>query len=88
MSHTPLPFLSILIWTPIIVGFLMLFLDKTDARYNRFYSILTSMLMLILSLIILINFDFSKHTLQFVENKPWIENFKINYYGNSAFYSK
>ena len=80
MSHTPLPFLSILIWTPIIVGFLMLFLDKTDARYNRFYSILTSMLMLILSLIILINFDFSKHTLQFVENKPWIENFKINYF--------
>ncbi|MED5274442.1 MAG: NADH-quinone oxidoreductase subunit M, partial [Pseudomonadota bacterium] len=76
----PLPFLSILIWTPIIVGFLMLFLDKTDARYNRFYSILTSMLMLILSLIILINFDFSKHTLQFVENKPWIENFKINYF--------
>ncbi len=80
MSHAPLPFLSILIWTPIIVGFLMLFLDKTDARYNRFYSILTSMLMLILSLIILINFDFSKHTLQFVENKPWIENFKINYF--------
>ena len=80
MSPTPLPLLSILIWTPIVVGFLMLFFNKGDNRYTRFYSILTSILMVILSIILLTNFDFNKHTLQFVENNPWIDNFKINYF--------
>ena len=75
MSPTPLPLLSILIWTPIVVGFLMLFFNKGDNRYTRFYSILTSILMVILSIILLTNFDFNKHTLQFVENNPWIDNF-------------
>ena len=80
MNNMSLPILSILIWTPIVSGFLMLFFNRENSRYTRFYSILISTLMLLVSIILLINFNFGIYNLQFVEIRPWIENFNINYH--------
>ena len=80
MNITPLPILSILIWFPIIGGSLLLFLNKEDTRYLRFFSILISSLTLFLSVFILMEFNFNLYKLQFVEIVPWIEDFKINYH--------
>ena len=77
MNNMSLPILSILIWTPIVSGFLMLFFNRENSRYTRFYSILISTLMLLVSIILLINFNFGIYNLQFVEIRPWIENFNI-----------
>ena len=80
MNIIPLPILSILIWTPIIGGTLMLFFNKADSLYLRFSTMLVSSLILLLSVIILMQFDFTLHHLQFVEKKIWIEYFNIHYH--------
>ncbi|MBH44056.1 MAG: NADH-quinone oxidoreductase subunit M [Gammaproteobacteria bacterium] len=75
-----IPILTFLVWIPIISGLIIFFLDKYKDRQLFYISIFISSLILILSLLLLYKFNFSSHTLQFIEKTIWIKNFGINYF--------
>ena len=74
-----IPLLSLLIWTPIAGGLMLLLLPN---KYNiiKIVSIGLSLIVFILSLILLINFDTSQYSLHYVEKYSWIKNLNINYH--------
>ena len=73
------PILSVLIWSPIIGGLILLLLPSKD-KYIKSLSIVISLFVFILSIFLLINFDSSKYALQYVEKYIWIKNLNINYH--------
>ena len=74
-----LPLLSLLIWTPIAGGLILLLLPNKD-NIVKLVSLGLSLIIFILSLILLINFDASQYSLQYVEKYSWIKNLDINYH--------
>jgi len=75
-----LPLLSILIWMPIIGGLILLFLKSVSEKYIRVFGHSVSLATLVLSIIILNEFDADKYYLQFTERFLWISNFDIFYH--------
>jgi len=74
-----IPLLSLLIWTPIAGGLMLLLLPNKD-NIIKIVSIGLSLLVFILSLILLINIDTSQYSLHYVEKYSWIKNLNINYH--------
>ena len=74
-----IPLLSLLIWTPIVGGLMLLLLPNKD-NIIKIVSIGLSLIVFILSLILLINFDTSQYSLHYVEKYSWIKNLNINYH--------
>jgi len=75
------PLLSLVIWTPIIGGLLLLaFAKKGSAANTRIISLLISIITFVLSIPLYTNFDTTTAVMQFAELKPWIEAFNINYH--------
>lgn len=76
-----LPLLSLVVWLPVIGGVAVLLSgDKGDANGVRVLSLVISIATFILSLGLYSGFDSSSSAMQFVEKKPWIETFNINYH--------
>ncbi len=74
------PILSLLIWTPIIIGiFLVLSQDISDTFSELIFSISTFFIF-ILVLILTHNFNITNSNLQFVEKSLWIDGFDIYYF--------
>ncbi|MDI9346971.1 MAG: NADH-quinone oxidoreductase subunit M [Methylacidiphilales bacterium] len=69
--------LSLLIWLPIIGGFLLLL--KPSAIYSSLLSLITSLVPLCLSFILAISYS-GDPIFQFQELYPWISKFNINYH--------
>ena len=76
-----LPILSLVIWTPIIGGLLVLAAggDK-NALEARVLALLVALVTLGLSIPLWFGFDRSTAGMQFVEFAPWIDAFNINYH--------
>ncbi len=74
-----IPILSVLIWTPILGGLILLMLPNKDSVIKP-VSLLLSLIVLILSIILVINFESSRYVLQYVEKYVWIKNLNINYH--------
>lgn len=74
-----IPILSLLIWTPIIGGLVLLMLPNKDS-FIKPVSLFLSLFVLVLSIMLLINFDSSQYMLQYVEKYIWIKNLNINYH--------
>ena len=74
-----IPILSLLIWTPILGGLILLLLPNKE-NLIKIVSILLALFVFILSLILLSNFDSSQYSLQYVEKYIWIKNLNINYH--------
>ena len=74
------PILSILIWLPIMGGLILLFLGNISEKYIKIFGHSVSILTLIISIIILNEFDTNKYYLQFTERILWISNFDIYYH--------
>jgi len=73
------PVLSLLIWIPILGGFLVIAAgDKGNGA--RRIALAVSVLTFALSLILFTDFDRSTHEMQFVEMLHWISTFNINYH--------
>jgi NADH-quinone oxidoreductase subunit M len=73
------PVLSLLIWIPILGGFLVIAVgDKGNGA--RRIALAVSVLTFALSLILFTDFDRSTHEMQFVEMLHWISAFNINYH--------
>ncbi len=75
-----LPLLSLVIWTPIIGGLLVLATGSKNGIEVKVLSLLVSLATLILSIPLYTQFDVSTADMQFVELIPWISNFHINYH--------
>jgi NADH-quinone oxidoreductase subunit M len=75
-----LPFLSLLIWTPILGGIWVLFLGDRQEQTVKVFSLVVSILVFGLSLLAYSDFDTTTPQMQFVEFRTWIEAFNINYH--------
>ena len=76
-----LPLLSLVIWTPILGGVLVLLFSKQEkATAARWLSLLVSIVTFVLAIPLYTGFDTSTYQMQFVEKAPWISTFHINYY--------
>ena len=71
--------LSLLIWLPIISGLLILFYKKDDSILNIF-NISINLIVFILSILLLNNYDQNSSNFQFVENIDWIPSLNIYYF--------
>jgi len=74
-------FLSLAIWTPILFGVILLAMGRDDqVRPVRWLALLGSVLGLLVSLPLYLQFDTSTAVMQFVEVSPWIARFNVNYH--------
>ena len=74
------PVLSLLIWIPIVGGILAAALGERKASQARLLALAVSLLTFVLSISLFTGFDRATANMQFVENKAWIEYFRINYF--------
>ncbi len=73
--------LSLAIWTPIVVGALVLSLGReSQANTARWVALLGALAGLLVTLPLLTGFQTGTAAMQFVELSPWIERFHINYH--------
>ncbi len=76
-----LPLLSLVIWTPIIGGLLVLFFSKDEqAPLARVIALAVAVLTFLLTIPLWTGFDKSTYQMQFVEYASWIPAFNINYH--------
>ena len=75
------PLLSLVIWTPIVGGLLLLALPEKEGSANsRIIALVISILTFLLSIPLYTDFDTATAAMQFSEMTPWIETFKVNYH--------
>ena len=75
------PILSLIIWLPVIAGAVLMFAGSSlKSSTIKLIAMVVSLLTFVLSIPLYLDFDFSTHAMQFVENIPWIKVFNINYH--------
>lgn len=77
---TQIPILSVLIWFPILGGFLIAFLGNNNPRLSRHAALWVSVCSFVLSLGLWFAFDRTSADFQFIESRAWLPNFDIGYY--------
>jgi len=75
-----LPLLSLVIWTPIVGGIIVLLSGDKEPSGARKIALIFAILGFVLSLPLYTLFDSSSHAMQFVERQPWIGEFSIYYH--------
>lgn len=75
-----LPLLSLVIWTPIVGGLLVMLTGSGRTGLEaKVLALLVSLLTFALSIPLYTGFDTATYQMQFTEWAPWIEAFSINY---------
>ena len=74
------PLLSLVIWTPILGGILVLFAGDREPSGARKIALVVSIATFLLTLPLYGQFDTGTHLMQFVERHEWIPAFNIEYY--------
>jgi NADH-quinone oxidoreductase subunit M len=75
-----LPLLSLVIWTPIIGGVIVLLAGDKSPNGARRLALVVSLLTFFVSLPLWSGFDTSTYLMQFEEFLPWYEAYNINYH--------
>src|SRR5688572_9376710 len=76
-----LPLLSLAIWIPIAAGVLVLATGADrNARLARYIALAGAVLGFAVTLPLYTRFDTATSAFQFVELRPWIETFNVNYH--------
>lgn len=75
-----MPWLSLVIWVPILTGIVTLLLGDKDACRVRLFALAASILTLLVSLPLYGAFNTETVAMQFVELKAWIPALNINYH--------
>ncbi len=75
-----IPYLSLLIWTPILGGIWVLYAGDRQAQTVRYLTLAVSIVVFLLSVMVYMRFQDSTYAMQFVEFAPWIKTFQINYH--------
>ncbi len=74
------PLLSLVIWTPIIGGILVLFSGDKEPSGARKIALFVSIVTFLLTLPLYSQFNTDTHLMQFVERHGWIPAFSIEYF--------
>ena len=74
------PILSAIIWLPVLGGLLVLFSGDKAPNVSRWLALAVAVLTFLISIPLWTGFDASTAAMQFEENIPWIESFKVNYH--------
>ncbi len=75
-----MPYLSLLIWFPIIGALvMMLFAGERNPGLSKILSLLIALVTFGLSIPLYLDFDSTTAAMQFTENMPWIESLNIRY---------
>nr|MBS0022012.1 NADH-quinone oxidoreductase subunit M [Gammaproteobacteria bacterium] len=78
---TEFPYLSAVIWTPIVGGLWVLWGSaEQNAPVARVIALVVAVITFLLSVPLYLGFDTTTHAMQFTELVPWIETFSINYH--------
>ena len=73
--------LSLAIWTPIVIGALLLLFGKdSQVTLVRWIALLGSVVSFLLTLPLYTRFKLGTADMQFVENVSWVERFNVNYH--------
>ncbi len=72
--------LSILIWLPILGAVAVMVVGEQRPALAKGLALVIAMAAFLLGLPLFFAFDTTTAAMQFVENKPWIETFNINYH--------
>lgn len=76
-----LPLLSLVIWTPIVGGLLVLLTGSERKGFDaRVVALLVALLTFVLSVPLFTQFDTTTHAMQFVERSAWIDTFSVFYH--------
>lgn len=75
-----LPYLSLLVWMPILGGIWVLYLGDRQEQTVKVFSLAVSILVFALSMLAWNSFDNTTPMLQFVEFRSWVPIFNINYH--------
>ncbi len=75
-----IPFLSLLIWTPILGGVWVFYAGKRQVSTAKYLALILSLFVFALSIHMYMLFDATSHQMQFTELSPWISAFNINYH--------
>ena len=73
------PILTLITLTPLLGALVILGIPREKERAIKLFSVLVSLIPLILSIIVWFNYDFQAATLQFMEEYQWIPSLNINY---------
>ncbi len=80
LIYSTFPILSLAIWVPVAFGILILLVGRDErAGMIRWLSLAGSLVSLLVTLPLAVQFDREAHGLQFVERHPWITLFNVNY---------
>ena len=71
--------LSILIWLPIVGGFITMLLGDSQRDLARWLALAVATVTFVLSIPLYMGFDGSTAAFQFVERTPWIPTFNADY---------
>ena len=74
------PLLSLVVWTPIIGGALVLFAGDKEPSGARKIALMVSIITFLLTLPLYSEFNTDTHLMQFVERHSWIPAFNIEYF--------
>ncbi len=74
------PLLSLVIWTPILGGVLVLFIGDRQPAGARKISLVVAIATFLLTLPLYAQFNTDTHLMQFVERHSWIPEFNIEYF--------
>ncbi len=84
MSPEPLngtfPLLSLLIWLPILAGVITLAFGNARPNAARWFAVLSSVVVLLLTIPLFTGFDFANPGMQFEEARVWIAAYDIQYH--------
>jgi NADH-quinone oxidoreductase subunit M len=73
--------LSFAIWTPILFGLVLLALGREDRMpWVRWTALIGALVSLLITLPIYSGFELGTAAMQFVEHRPWIARFNVNYH--------
>ncbi|GAB4299178.1 MAG: NADH-quinone oxidoreductase subunit M [Thiohalomonadaceae bacterium] len=75
-----LPLLTLVIWTPIVGGLLVLAAGSRNALEAKVLALLVALATFLLSLPLYSGFDTTTAAMQFTEFRPWIVTWSINYH--------
>jgi NADH-quinone oxidoreductase subunit M len=73
------PILTVITFTPLVGALVVLAMPKGKERVIKLFSILWSLIPLVLSVVVWFNYDFQAATLQFTEEYQWIPTLSIKY---------
>ncbi len=75
-----IPFLSIIIFTPLAAGLVILLIPKEQKQAVRWVAFAASVITFLLSIYTFFQYDLHKAGYQFIEKMNWVPSFGITYY--------